>query len=108
MLSTVAKEGGERLLLNSVKSSYSQEQYRRNLRKYLSTHGYDSADRLLTKGHKEIENEVVDFIITCKEKGMRHAAILNYVKPVISLCKINDIPINSAKIKYAEICAPYF
>lgn len=29
---------------------------------------------------------------------MRHAAILNYVKPVISLCKINDIPINSAKV----------
>jgi integrase len=99
MLSTKAEVKGERLLLNSVKSPYSQEGYRRNLRKYLKTHGYDSADELLSKGRKEIENEVVNFIITCKEKGMRHAAILNYVKPVISLCKINDIPINSTKVK---------
>jgi hypothetical protein len=98
MLSTEIR-GGERLLLNSVKSPYSQEQYRRNPSKYLVTHGYDNADKLLSKGRKEIENELVDFIITCREKGMRHAAILNYVKPVISLCKINDIPINTTKVK---------
>lgn len=99
MLSTKTEvKGGERLLLNSVKSPYSQKKYTDNLRKYLRTHGYDSADQLLSKGHKEIENEVVDFIITCKDKGMRHAAILNYVKPVISLCKINDILFNSTKV----------
>lgn len=64
MLSTELK-GGERLLLNSVKSPYSQEGYRRNLRKYLVTYGYNSSDQLLSKGRKEIENELVDFIITC-------------------------------------------
>lgn len=99
MLSTKTEvKGGERLLLNSVKSPYSQKKYTDSLRKYLHTHGYSSADQLLSKGHKEIENEVIDFIITCKEKGMRHAAILNYIKPVISLCKINDILINSTKV----------
>jgi hypothetical protein len=98
MLSTRVETEGERLLLNSVKSPYSQKKYTDNLRKYLRTHGYDSAEQLLSKGHKEIENEVIDFIIPCKEKGMRHAAILNYVKPVISLCKINDIVFNSTKV----------
>ncbi|MGG6460984.1 MAG: hypothetical protein ACM3JQ_06115, partial [Candidatus Eiseniibacteriota bacterium] len=98
MLSAQAETKGGRLLLNSVKSPYSQKKYTENLRKYLHTHGYDSADQLLSKGHKGIETEVIDFIITCKEKGMRHAAILNYVKPVISMCKINDILINTTKI----------
>lgn len=53
---------------------------------------------LLTKDHKQIENQIIDFIITSKEKGMKLSAISNYTKPVISFCKINDIILNTNKI----------
>lgn len=33
----------------------------------------------------------IEFIITLKERGMKRAAIRNYIRPVISFCKINDI-----------------
>ena len=53
---------------------------------------------LLSKDHKEIENQIIDFIITSKEKGMKRIAISNYTCPVISFCKINDIMLNTMKI----------
>jgi len=53
---------------------------------------------LLTKDYKQIENQIIDFVITSKEKGMKRAAISNYTKPVISFCKINDIILNTNKI----------
>lgn len=53
---------------------------------------------LLEKGHKEIESQIIDFIITSKEKGMKRIAIANYTCPVISFCKINDIMLNTMKI----------
>ena len=41
---------------------------------------------------------MIEFIISLKEKGMKRAAITNYIKPVISCCKINDILINTTKV----------
>lgn len=52
----------------------------------------------LSKSHKEIESQIIDFIITSKEKGMKRIAISNYTCPVISFCKINDIMLNTMKI----------
>ena len=60
--------------------------------------GYNDTTELLTRDHKQIENEIINVIITFKEKGMKHAAIANYTKPVISFCKINDIMLNTRKI----------
>jgi integrase len=57
-----------------------------------------NATELLTKDHKRVEEEIIEFIITSKEKGMKRAAISNYVKPVVSFCKINDILLNTSKI----------
>jgi hypothetical protein len=90
-MKTSVEVGGERLLLSSLASPYSKERYKLGLDKYLRIHGYRNAEELLSKDAREIENEIISFIIDCKEnKGMRRGAIMNYVKPVISLCKISD------------------
>lgn len=93
--------GGERLLLSSLASPYTKERYKFSLDKYLRFHGYNNADELLSKDVREIENEIISFVIDCKEnKGMRRGAIMNYIKPVISLCKISDNKmVNSTKIR---------
>ena len=51
-----------------------------------------------TRDHKEIEHQIINFIIESKEKGMKRISIMNYTCPVISFCKINDIMLNTTKI----------
>jgi hypothetical protein len=54
---------------------------------------------LLTLGEtKDIENKIINFIIGMKEQGNNYSAIRNYVRPVISFYKINDIILNTTKI----------
>jgi len=72
--------------------------YRIYLQKYLQIVGYKEMNELLSRDHKQIENEIIEFIITFKEKGMKYSTIINYVKPVVSFCKINDIMLNTKKI----------
>jgi hypothetical protein len=88
----------ERLFLNSVSSPYTRSQYKVHLQKYLQICGYKDTAELLSKDHIEIENQLIDFIISCKEKGMKHGAISNYLKPVVTLCKISDITVNTKKV----------
>jgi len=50
-----------------------------------------NASELLTKDHKEVEKQIINFIIWAKEeKGMKRIAIANYTYPVLSFCKIMD------------------
>jgi site-specific recombinase XerD len=93
---TVTK--AERLYYSSLSSSYTQRSYRTYLSKYLAFYGMKNITELLSKDHKEIESQIIDFIITSKEKGMKRIAISNYTCPVISFCKINDIMLNTMKI----------
>jgi integrase len=91
-------EDSERLFLNSVSSVYTRNQYKVHLQKYLEICGYKDLSELLSKDHIQIENELIHFIISCKEKGMKHAAIMNYVKPIVTLAKISDIMVNTKKV----------
>jgi len=52
----------------------------------------------LDKDHKEIERQIIDFIISSKENGMKHDAISNYTRAIIAFCKINDIVLNTSRI----------
>jgi hypothetical protein len=88
----------ERLYFSSISSPYTQRLYRTYLSKYLAFHGMKNVSELLTKDHKEIESQIINFIISSKEKGMKRGAISNYVTPVLSFCKINDIMVNTAKV----------
>ena len=85
----------ERLYYSSIASPYTQKSYRTYLSKYLAFYGMKEVGDLLTKDHKQIENEIINFIIWAKEKGMKRGAILNYTAPVISFCKINDIMVTN-------------
>jgi len=57
-----------------------------------------NVSELLTKDQKEIESQIIEFIIQSKEKGMKRGAISNYISPVLSFCKINDIMVNTTKV----------
>ena len=57
-----------------------------------------NVNELLTKDHKEVERQIIEFIITLKEKGMKRSAIANYTCPILSFCKIMDITVNTTKI----------
>jgi hypothetical protein len=57
-----------------------------------------NVSELLTKDHKEIESQIIEFIIESKEKGMKRSAISNYITPVLSFAKIMDIMVNTTKI----------
>jgi hypothetical protein len=54
----------ERLFFNSVSSAYTRKQYKIHLQKYLDVCGYKGSGELFSKGHTEIENQLIDFIIT--------------------------------------------
>ncbi|MGC2431547.1 MAG: hypothetical protein WA393_10955, partial [Nitrososphaeraceae archaeon] len=88
----------ESLFLNSINSKYTQTSYKFYLKRYLEICGYKEMDELLSRDHKQIENEIIEVIITFKEKGMKRQAISNYIKPVIAFCKISDIYLNVSKI----------
>jgi len=57
-----------------------------------------NVSELLNKDHKEIEKQIINFIISSKEKGMKRGALSNHVSPVLSFCKINDVMVNTTKI----------
>jgi site-specific recombinase XerC len=86
----------ERLYYSSISSPYTQRLYRTYLSKYLAFYGMKNVSDLLDKDHKEIESQIIEFIIASKEKGMKRGAISNYVSPVLSFC--NDIMVNTTKI----------
>ena len=88
----------ERLFYSSIASPYTQRTYRIYLQKYLKGNGMSNVSELLEKDHKEIEHQIINFIITSKEKGMKRGAISNYVTPVLAFAKINDIMVNITKI----------
>jgi site-specific recombinase XerC len=88
----------ERLYYSSISSPYTQRLYRTYLSKYVAFYGMKNVSDLLDKDHKEIESQIIEFIIASKEKGMKRGAISNYVSPVLSFCKINDIMVNTTKI----------
>ena len=91
-------EDVERLFYSSIASPYTQKTYRIYLQKYLEYNGMSNVSDLLNRDHKEIEHQIINFIIESKDRGMKRGAILNYTCPVISFCKINDIMVNTTKI----------
>ncbi|MGB0004128.1 MAG: hypothetical protein WBP74_05655, partial [Nitrososphaeraceae archaeon] len=88
----------ERLYYSSISSPYTQRCYRIYFKKYLAFYGMKEVGELLSKDHKEIEHQIINFIISSKEKGMKRGTISNHISPVLSFCKINDITVNTTKI----------
>ena len=105
MKSVLQNEGSldpERLFFNSIKSEATKRVYNIYLQKFMKfvncktinglVHDFNASDS------KDIERKLIEFIIQMKENGMNYQSIQNYVAPVISFYKINDIMLNSKKI----------
>src|SRR6476620_8879348 len=93
-------DDAERLYINSIKSQDTKRVYLIYLQKYLKFVNCNSINELVTefKDPKDIERRIINFIIQMKEEEMNFRSIRNYVTPVISFYKINDIMLNSKKI----------
>ncbi len=69
------------------------------LKKYLEFYNLRNLSNLLDiVDPKEIESQIINFIITKKEQGKSLQAIKNYISPLVSFYRINDVMINSEKI----------
>lgn len=58
-----------------------------------------SKDLFCGKDPRLIEEKIISFISLLKKKGLGHAAILNYVTPILTFYEINDIILNKKKIR---------
>jgi hypothetical protein len=61
----------EKLFFNSLSSEFTKTNYKVYLDKYLQVVGYKDLNELLSKQPKEIENDLIDFIILLKERGYK-------------------------------------
>lgn len=91
------------LLLESCKSEHTKKQYAFCIKKYFdflySSNGKDNCKLgKLPKDGKEIENKIIEYIVTLKKEGMSYYGISNYIVPVKSFYAINDIPLNVKKL----------
>jgi integrase len=90
----------ERLFINSIKSKETKRAYLIFLRKYVEFVHCSSINDLIVefKDSRDIERHIINFIIQMKEEGRNFQSIRNYLTPIISFYKINDIMLNSRKI----------
>jgi integrase len=82
---------------SSIKSPHTRKNYMFLLEKYIKFVG--RKDPFFQNNPRLIERCIIDFIIKMKEKENKsYSAIHNYVSPIISFYKINDIMLNTKKI----------
>ncbi len=93
----------ERLFFNSIRSQATKLVYTTYLRRFMKFVNCNNINDLIFKfkdaDPNDIQRRVIEFIIQMKESGgMNYQSIHNYVAPVISFYKINDIVLNTRKI----------
>jgi hypothetical protein len=100
MESLQQQSDAERLFLNSIKSKDTKRAYLIYLQKYLKFVNCKTINDLIVeyKDAKDIERKIIDFIIQMKEEGKNYGSISNYLTPVISFYRINDIMLNSKSL----------
>ncbi len=93
-------EDPERLFLHSIKSPITKRAYLFNIQGFMRFVNSKTINNLITdfKDHKDIQRRIISYIMKLKEEGMNYYAIKNYISPVITFYKINDILLNSKKI----------
>ena len=93
----------ERLFFSSIKSKATKYVYTIYLQKFMNFVNCKTINGLIEdfKGSdsKDIERRLIEYVIRMKEEeGRNYTSIHNYVAPVISFYKINDIMLNTKKI----------
>jgi integrase len=93
----------ERLFFSSIKSPATKRVYTTYLQRFMKFVNCKTINNLIADfkdaDPKDIERRLIEFIIQMKEEeGMNFRSIHNYVAPVISFYKINDLMLNTKKI----------
>ena len=81
------------LFEQSIKSEQTKKVYLVCLRKYL-----EFPSEVDTNNVKDVENHIIEFVISLKKKGMGFVAIRNYVAAVCKYYRMNDVILNTNKI----------
>ena len=79
------------LFFDSIKSPQTKLKFSVYLKKY----GHEN---LKLTSARDIEQQVIQFIINMKNQGKNYYAISNYVNAIISFYRINDVILNTKKI----------
>jgi integrase len=79
------------LFFDSIKSPQTRVKYSAYLKKY----GHHNLKLTSTR---DIEQQIIQFIINMKKQVKNYYAIANYVNAIISYYRINDVPLNTKKI----------
>jgi integrase len=82
------------LFEESIKSEATRTIYKSNLKKYFDFIDID----LQEKDPRVIEQKIIEYIISMKQKNKSYFSIRNHISPVLAFYKINDIVLNINKI----------
>ena len=85
-----------RLFLESCRSKETRNSYQLSFQKYMKFVG---DDLFFENNPRIIESKIIEFILSLKNKGKSHSAILNYLNAIKSSYKINEIVLNVHKGK---------
>ena len=84
------------LFLKSCRSRETRNIYKISFQKYIDFMGDN--DLFCQNNPRLVEAKIIEFIISLRDEGKSHAAILNYLNAVKGFYKINDVMLNSHKI----------
>ena len=96
MCRTKAKNKNIKLFLNSIKSNETRNSYEILFQKFVDFIGEN--DLFCGNNSRLIEQKIIEFIILLRDSGKSYSAIRNYIVPIKSFYKINDIALNDKKI----------
>jgi integrase len=87
------------LFEESIKSEATKNMYRFHLKKFFDFVG-SNQDPLFENNPRAIEQKIIEFIISMKQQESKgYFSIHNHISPVLAFYKINDIVLNTSKIK---------
>ena len=84
--------------LYSIKSKETQKTYLRYLRYFKEFHG-KSVDKLLSLDKKVIEEIIIRYIMSMRDKELSYSSIKGRIAPITSFLTLNDIVVNNKKLK---------
>jgi len=85
-----------KLFEESCRSEYTRKSYTASLNVFFQ---FASSKIIASTDAREIEKSVIDFVIAKKKEGKSYAAIHNYVSAICRYYKMNDVFLNTGKIR---------
>ena len=84
------------LFLKSCRSQQTRNNYEVSFQKYIDFVGENNL--FCDNNPRQIEDKIIEFILSLRDEGKSHSAISNYLHPIKAFYKINDVVLNVYKI----------